>query len=945
MAAKRDFLKILMRNKKFVFLIIIAFILGITIRAMHYRWDLYNSDEAIVGVMGIHILSGNDFPVFNYGISYIGSLEAYLAAFMFKLFGISVLSHNLVLIIFTAIYCFAMYSLSVRLFESRKAGLLTLVFTLVCPSFLGFWNLQAIGGYTESLTFGTLIFVLVHRIVWKDDRRAGIFLVFGLLAGIAWWTGGFVVYYILPAVFFFFIKDKLIFFRRNFWITAAGFFAGSSPFWIYRFQTDFDWRLFFSPQQTKFSFHVLTDLVRYALPHLLSIGPCSLSGKIFSSISYIVEVIFFMALLSLAWKYRKGFFSMMRLSIRGTKGPELIFVFVITSVLLYAVSRYPGLHRYRVLLPLYTAIPMLFAFFVISLEKRSKLLAYITAGIILFFSLYSTLCYSIEALRQGTSIKDRFGAPPVDKLTRHLMETGVSKCYAGERLHFKITFASRGKIKSIRSFKGRYQPYVEILNAECAPVLVLREHQAGKPFIDTMKSLCSSFDMEKFEEFVIFRNFRRPEENLIEFSPETWKSKVSRNTDSAAFVYDRNISTKWSPGKPQRAGEYFQLDLGGIKKIRKIVIIIDSFDRTNFLRVLESPLGFDLELSGDGNNWKKAFHLPDYGAAGCVFWSDCRPFWKAYDGRMELFLPEAMEARYIKLVLTNNHHAYRWVIDEIFVYGMEESEEDEESSSERVRREETPHEKLLEFLMKHRIKKIYAGYWLSSWIYLASGKKIGYIPPYNPMEYPGKIKPDRVIDFWEDTAFAIEKENAASIEKTLNSSGISYSRKEIGKYRVYYDLKRGKSECGVKLKPSGWKASTSNPGMDGRNAFDGDLSTRWGTGAPQKPGMYYELDMGRSYILKRVSFCLGKFETDFPRGYNIEVSENGKNWEKLEEEDGWDREFFWGGTHLLKFHRPGIDFRCKPTSVRFIRVSLTGHDDHFDFSIAEIEIRVKGNLL
>ncbi len=67
---------------------------------------------------------------------------------------------------------------------------------------------------------------------------------------------------------------------------------------------------------------------------------------------------------------------------------------------------------------------------------------------------------------------------------------------------------------------------------------------------------------------------------------------------------------------------------------------------------------------------------------------------------------------------------------------------------------------------------------------------------------------------------------------------------------------------------------------------------------------------------------------------------SGERWERLEEE-GWGGEFFWSGTHLLKYHEPGIDFRCKPGLARFIRVSLTGYDGRFDWSIAEITVWVE----
>src|SRR5439155_26710313 len=51
-----------------------------------------DGDEALVGIQAEHIAAGADYPlpVFFYGQPYMGSLEAYLAAGIFRLIGPSV---------------------------------------------------------------------------------------------------------------------------------------------------------------------------------------------------------------------------------------------------------------------------------------------------------------------------------------------------------------------------------------------------------------------------------------------------------------------------------------------------------------------------------------------------------------------------------------------------------------------------------------------------------------------------------------------------------------------------------------------------------------------------------------------------------------------------------------------------------------------------------------
>ena len=55
-----------------------------------------HSDEAIIGLMGKHILEGRYFPFYMYGQPYNAGAawEAYLAAIPFAFFGVSVISSH-----------------------------------------------------------------------------------------------------------------------------------------------------------------------------------------------------------------------------------------------------------------------------------------------------------------------------------------------------------------------------------------------------------------------------------------------------------------------------------------------------------------------------------------------------------------------------------------------------------------------------------------------------------------------------------------------------------------------------------------------------------------------------------------------------------------------------------------------------------------------------------
>ncbi len=61
----------------------------------------FNADEAIVALMARHILQG-DYPLFFYGQAYMGSLDAFLVALVFRLIGFEVWGIRLVQILLYA---------------------------------------------------------------------------------------------------------------------------------------------------------------------------------------------------------------------------------------------------------------------------------------------------------------------------------------------------------------------------------------------------------------------------------------------------------------------------------------------------------------------------------------------------------------------------------------------------------------------------------------------------------------------------------------------------------------------------------------------------------------------------------------------------------------------------------------------------------------------------
>lgn len=118
-------------------------------------------DTSTVGLMGIHILEG-ERPLFYYGQNYMGALEAYVAAFMFALFGVSTTSLSLSPILFALGWIAAMYLLFSELFDPR-AGLAAALCTAAAGWYPLWFSMASNGGYPGTFFFGTLFLYFAVR--------------------------------------------------------------------------------------------------------------------------------------------------------------------------------------------------------------------------------------------------------------------------------------------------------------------------------------------------------------------------------------------------------------------------------------------------------------------------------------------------------------------------------------------------------------------------------------------------------------------------------------------------------------------------------------------------------------------------------------------------------------------------------------------------------------
>jgi len=86
------------------------------------------------------------------------------------------------------------------------------------------------------------------------------------------------------------------------------------------------------------------------------------------------------------------------------------------------------------------------------------------------------------------------------------------------------------------------------------------------------------------------------------------------------------------------------------------------------------------------------------------------------------------------------------------------------------------------------------------------------------------------------------------------------------------------SLTGTQLSRTAWTASTNTSGDPAANAIDGNLATRFSTGAAQVPGQDLVINMGSAQTFAELDLEVPDSAGDYARGYQVEVSPDGVNW-------------------------------------------------------------------
>jgi len=121
-----------------------------------------------------------------------------------------------------------------------------------------------------------------------------------------------------------------------------------------------------------------------------------------------------------------------------------------------------------------------------------------------------------------------------------------------------------------------------------------------------------------------------------------------------------------------------------------------------------------------------------------------------------------------------------------------------------------------------------------------------------------------------------------------------------------------------------WKLTASHNEKGCANAIDGKIDTRFDTKAFQVPGMWFQIELPDATTISGLQLDTTKSGNDYPRGYKVELSDDGQKWGKPVV------------TGAATSAITNIEFA--PAKAKFIRITQTGSVKGNFWSIHELQV-------
>jgi 4-amino-4-deoxy-L-arabinose transferase-like glycosyltransferase len=417
----------------------------------------FNADEAVVALMARHILQGK-WPVFFYGQAYMGSLDAFLVAAGFRLFGEQTWVIRLVQTLLYLGTLITTAQLGRRAFGSWRVGALAVLLLAIPTVNVSLYTTASLGGYGEALLLGNLILLVTLQIdrFWREGQTGRLWAaagIWGFLAGLGLWAFGLTLVYSLPAGLFLLFRLVPLAIRQNksprlMTLTAflaAGFLVGSSPWLAYAVHNgprqlilELSGSAIASAETGSFAIRVLNHLV-----NLLLLGVSVIFGlRAPWDVRWLglpllpFAILFWLAVC--AWMVRKA------LRRNRAHGQLLLLGVVLALLLAFLLTSFGIDPTGRYFLPLAIPLALFAADWILVVTRRRRHWVYVLLLLVVGYQFWGNL----QAAASPTGLTTQFYPPSqIDhrydaQLSRFLEAQGETTGYSNYWVAYPLAFLS-----------------------------------------------------------------------------------------------------------------------------------------------------------------------------------------------------------------------------------------------------------------------------------------------------------------------------------------------------------------------------------------------------------------------------------------------------------------------------------------------------------------------
>jgi putative heme-binding domain-containing protein len=170
-----------------------------------------------------------------------------------------------------------------------------------------------------------------------------------------------------------------------------------------------------------------------------------------------------------------------------------------------------------------------------------------------------------------------------------------------------------------------------------------------------------------------------------------------------------------------------------------------------------------------------------------------------------------------------------------------------------------------------------------------------------------------VRNAWDQRASFITPEDVLAARRSSGERGRPWTLAELHEFDPHLGRK------------GEWKLSASHNSGGTRAGIDGRRASRWDTGTPQVPGMWFQIELPQPALVTGVVLDAATSPQDFPTSYVVTASLDGETWS---EPVAAGR----GGPDVVTH----ISFA--PMEVRFLHIEETGTKPGLFWSIHELDV-------